>query len=179
VYDDVGLTNLRDRITPGSTAVILGSSGVGKSTLVNALLGIERQRTSSTRRDGAGRHTTTHRELFELPNGGCLIDTPGLRELQLWTADDGVDSAFQEIGDLARGCRFRDCAHEAEPGCAVRAAVTGGSLDAARLESWRALRRELAALERRQDARAAIEARGHAKSMERLLRQRLRDKGQD
>jgi ribosome biogenesis GTPase len=171
-----GVPELASRITPGMTAVLLGSSGVGKSTLVNALLGVDRPRTSTVRADGAGRHTTTHRELLALPNGASLIDTPGLRELQLWTADEGFDAAFEDVATLAAGCRFADCAHDTEPDCAVQAAVRSGALDPARLESWRELGRELAFLERKQDAVAAAAAKNHAKSLDRLLRGRLREK---
>jgi ribosome biogenesis GTPase len=176
VIDGSGVDELRERLVAGTTAVIVGSSGVGKSTLINALLGAERQRTSAVRDDGAGRHTTTHRELIELPNGAALIDTPGMRELQLWSADDGFDAAFDDITSVAAACRFGDCAHESEPGCAVRDAIERGLLAADRFESWKALRRELAYLERRQDAAAATQSRNHAKSLTRLLRARLHDK---
>lgn len=174
--DGRGLPELAARIAPGSTAVLLGSSGVGKSTLINALLGAERQRTSAIRDDGTGRHTTTHRELVELPNGGFLIDTPGLREVQLWTADEGVERSFDDVASLASRCRFADCAHETEPDCAVLAAVADGKLAADRLESWRSLRRELAFLARKQDVAAAANAKRHAKSAERLGRARLKEK---
>jgi ribosome biogenesis GTPase len=173
---NVGIDQLSARIAPGMTAVLLGSSGVGKSTLVNALLGAERQRTSPVRDDGAGRHTTTHRELVELPNGGFLIDTPGLREVGLWTADAGIEQSFTDVEALAAGCRFADCAHQSEPDCAVLFAVAEGRLDAGRLESWRALTRELAFLERKQNAAAAERAKRHAKSLERLGRARLKEK---
>lgn len=176
VVQGTGLDELRARLVAGTTAVIIGSSGVGKSTLINPLLGREQQRTSVVRDDGAGRHTTTHRELIELPNGAAVIDTPGMRELQLWTADDGLNAAFDDITRAAAACRFRDCRHEREPGCAVRDAVDRGRLSADRLESWKSLRRELAYLERRQDAAAAAQSRDHAKSLTRLLRARLQDK---
>ena len=171
-----GVDALRARLQPGITAVLLGSSGVGKSTLVNALLGADRQRTAEVRDDGAGRHTTTHRELLELPGGASLIDTPGMRELQLWSASDGFESAFDDITSLAGECRFRDCAHESEPGCAVRAAIERGRLDESRLRSWHDLRRELAYLERKQDAAAAAAAHSQTKSVTRLLRDRLKEK---
>ncbi|HEY9225045.1 MAG TPA: ribosome small subunit-dependent GTPase A [Gemmatimonadaceae bacterium] len=171
-----GLDLLRARLTSGVTAALLGSSGVGKSTLVNALLGTERQRTADVRDNGTGRHTTTHRELLELPSGASLIDTPGMRELQLWSADDGFEHAFDDIATLADGCHFRDCVHDSEPGCAVRAAVERGELDSSRLTSWHELRRELAYLERRQDAAAAAAMRNLSKSAQKLLRERLREK---
>jgi ribosome biogenesis GTPase len=173
----MNVDRLTSRIGPETTAVLLGSSGVGKSTLVNALLGVERQRTSDIRGDGTGRHTTTHRELVELPSGGYLIDTPGLREVQLWSADDGFERVFDDVESLAAGCRFADCAHDTEPDCAVLAAVGDGTLSAERLESWRALRRELAYLERKQDVAAAAAAKRHVKSLERLGRARLEEKG--
>lgn len=172
----LGVPELAARLSPGSTAVLLGSSGVGKSRLVNALLGSDRQRTSPVRSDGAGRHTTTHRELIELPNGASLIDTPGMRELQLWSADEGLESAFDDLAVLAHDCHFRDCVHDSEPGCAVRVAIEHGELGEDRLASWHALRRELAYLERRQDAAAASAARSHVKSLTRGQRGRLEEK---
>jgi ribosome biogenesis GTPase / thiamine phosphate phosphatase len=174
--DGTGVDAVAAMLGPGVTAVLLGSSGVGKSTLVNALLGEERQRVGEVRNDGRGRHTTTHRELIELPGGASLIDTPGMRELQLWSAADGIEETFRDIALLAEECRFRDCAHVTEPGCAVIAALEHGALDPARLESWRALHRELAYLERRQDAAALAAAKAYAKSMQHALRDRLRDK---
>jgi len=154
-----------DHLAPGSTAVVLGSSGVGKSTLVNALLGHDRQRTGAVREDDArGRHTTTHRELIRLPDGGLLIDTPGLRSLGVAGAGDGIGSAFADIEALAEGCRFRDCRHETEPGCAVLAALADGRLDKDRFESHRKLEREAAYVARASDplARAAERRRWRA-----------------
>jgi ribosome biogenesis GTPase len=130
------------------------------------------------REDGKGRHTTTHRELVRLDGGALLIDTPGMRELQLWDADAGLGAAFADVYALAARCRFRDCRHDAEPDCAVRAAVESGALPAARLESWRRLERELAHLARRQDELAAAAVKSRNKSMERLLREHLRRKYQ-
>jgi ribosome biogenesis GTPase len=141
-----------DHLTPGSTAVVLGSSGVGKSTLVNALVGQVRQRTAAVREDDArGRHTTTHRELIRLPDGGLLIDTPGIRSLGVAGAADGIGSAFADIEALAEGCRFRDCRHETEPGCAVRAALADGRLDEDRFASHRKLEKEAAYVARASD----------------------------
>jgi len=171
-----GVDRLTSCLLPGHTAVLMGSSGVGKSTLVNRLLGTERQRTSATTEEGKGRHTTTHRELIRLENGALLIDTPGMRELQLWSADDGLDTAFADIDAYASHCRFRDCAHDEEPGCAVRAAVESGELAPERLEHWHHLRRELAYLARKQDDRALSEQRARVRSVMKNLRVHLRKK---
>jgi ribosome biogenesis GTPase len=141
-----------DHLAPGRTAVVIGSSGVGKSTLVNALLGTERMRTGGVREDDSrGRHTTTHRELLRVPGGALLIDTPGIRSLGVAGAGDGIDSAFADIAALAAGCRFSDCAHESEPGCAVRAALADGTLVRERFESHRKLEREAAYVARSSD----------------------------
>jgi len=172
----LGLDLLSQWLLPGRTAVLLGSSGVGKSTLVNALLGADRQRTSAVGDDGRGRHTTTHRELVRLADGALLIDTPGMRELQLWSADAGLGSAFSDLDEVAAGCRFRDCSHDGEPGCAVREAVDHGQLAVERLEHWRQLRRELAHLARKQDALVAAEARARTRSLMRGVRAHLRNK---
>jgi ribosome biogenesis GTPase len=147
-----GLPAVRASIRPALTAALVGSSGAGKSTLVNALLGEERMATGETRaRDGRGRHVTTHRQLALLPDGGLLLDTPGMRELQLLD-EDGLGAVFEDIAAIAARCRFRDCRHEAEPGCAVRAAVEAGELPAERLEHYLKLQREAQAFERRHDA---------------------------
>ena len=153
-----GLGPLADVLRPGTTAVILGSSGVGKSTLVNALLGEDRQATAAVRgSDDRGRHTTTHRELFVLPSGALLIDTPGIRSLEVLGAEEGVDESFADIDELAALCRFSDCRHTSEPGCAVQAAIAAGTLDEARLGSRRKLERELAHAARETDPRARAE----------------------
>ena len=155
-----GLDELRRHLRPGTTAAILGSSGVGKSTLVNALLGEDRQATAEVRDgDSRGRHTTTHRELFELPGGALLVDTPGIRSLEVLGADEGVDAAFDDVADIAATCRFSDCRHQSEPGCAVRAALADGRLSEERLASHRKLERELARAARETDPRARAEYR--------------------
>jgi ribosome biogenesis GTPase len=148
-----GCDALRARLQPGVTAVLIGSSGVGKSTLVNRFAGTDRMAVKETRADDdEGRHTTSHRELIELPGGGLLIDTPGIRELQLWDGG-GIDEAFADVEDLAATCRFNDCSHGSEPGCAVNAALESGALAQERYDSWRKLQRELRAIAIRADAR--------------------------
>jgi ribosome biogenesis GTPase len=155
-----GLDLLRRHLRPGATAAILGSSGVGKSTLVNALLGEARQQTAEVRDgDSRGRHTTTHRELFELPGGALLVDTPGIRALEVLGADEGVEAAFDDVADIAASCRFSNCGHVGEPGCAIRAALADGSLSEERLASHRKLERELARAARQGDPRARAEHR--------------------
>ncbi len=149
---DEGYEALRQYLKPGETVALLGSSGVGKSTIVNHLAGEELQRTQEVRAtDGRGRHTTTHRQLLLLSDGGLLMDTPGMRELQLWDIDEGVEETFSDIEALATSCRFPDCEHDREPACAVLAAIAEGRLAAGRLESYHKLRRELRALAARQD----------------------------
>jgi len=145
----LGLDGVRTHLEPGVTGALLGPSGAGKSTLVNKFVGDERLETGEVRPDGAGRHTTTRRELVVLPGGGLLIDNPGMREVHLWLAGEGLSEAFADVEELAAGCRFADCRHESEPGCAVREAVDEGRLPAERWERFRALRAELEELERR------------------------------
>ncbi len=148
-----GLDELRAFIGRGVTVVFLGSSGVGKSTIINRILGYDRMKTAPVRADdGRGRHTTTTRELVVLPAGGVLIDSPGVREVGMWVGEEAIDATFAEIADIAGGCRFSDCSHEHEPGCAVRAAVESGELDAMRLASFHQLRREAASTARRAQA---------------------------
>lgn len=164
------LADLSEYLLAGRTAVVLGSSGVGKSTLVNALLGEQRQATGAVRDDDSrGRHTTTHRELFGLPGGALLIDTPGIRSLEIAGADEGVETVFEDIDALALGCRFSDCQHASEPGCAVRAAIAAGSLGEDRLASFRKLQREAAHAERKIDPRVQAEERRRWKAIHKAV----------
>jgi ribosome biogenesis GTPase len=168
-----GLDQLDPYLAPGRTVALLGSSGVGKSTLANRLLGQELLATGDLRRDGRGRHTTTHRELVRLPGGALLLDTPGMRELQLWADESALEETFADVAELARQCRFSDCAHGREPGCAVRTALVDGTLPQIRWESYLKLQRELRALALRQDARLRSEAR---KERRRFARSQRRTK---
>ncbi len=166
-----GVKVLRRAIRPGRTAVLLGPSGVGKSTLVNHLCGEELLAVQPVREgDLKGRHTTTRRELLLLPGGGLIIDTPGLRELQLWEGEAGIDDAFADIRRVAAGCRFRDCGHGQEPGCAVRVAVETGALAGDRVESYRKLKGETTSFETRQQVRTQAEQSRRAKASTRSLR---------
>lgn len=152
-----GIEQIRSLFTDGVTGALLGSSGAGKSTLTNALCGLERMKVSDIREDDAkGRHTTTHRELVLLPNGGCLIDTPGMRELQLWDQGESLSSSFQDIDEFSAQCRYRDCSHTTEPGCAVLQAVDTGELEFSRLQSYFKLQRELAFIERKTNTQARL-----------------------
>ncbi|MBI5832129.1 MAG: ribosome small subunit-dependent GTPase A [Armatimonadetes bacterium] len=147
VHTGWGVDELAAYQQPGTTLALIGSSGVGKSTLLNAWLGDGRQRVTEVREDDSkGRHTTTHRELFALASGALVIDTPGMRELGLWQTDDGVAETFADIEALAEDCRFADCSHESEPGCAVKAALSRGDLSPARLASYHHLQQEAAGL---------------------------------
>jgi ribosome biogenesis GTPase len=165
-----GLDALEGYLTRGRTVALLGSSGVGKSTLVNRFAGDRVMKVRDLRQDGRGRHTTTHRELVPLPGGGLLLDTPGMRELQLWAGEEALDSTFEDVTRLFTSCRFSDCAHEREPGCAVQAALRSGELSRERYESWRKLQRELRRLEIRQDARLRAEARKEVRRFSRNIK---------
>lgn len=154
-----GIETLRSRLEPRRTFAVLGSSGVGKSTLINRLLGKDLLATGAVRAsDDRGRHTTTHRELLRLPDGPLLIDSPGIRELQLWNASGGLENTFDDLEALASTCRFRDCTHRDEPGCAVRRAVGDGTLEAGRLRNFHDLEKEQRALEIRQNNAARRQA---------------------
>ena len=167
-----GLEAIRGYASGNRTVALLGLSGAGKSTLINRLIGEERLATKDVRQDGRGRHTTTHRELIALPDGGVVIDTPGMRSVGLWDGDGGagLEQTFADVQELAAGCRFSDCRHEGEPGCAVTAAIEQGTLPAERLESYTKLLRELRFQELKQDKRARSEQRKQWRVMNRAMR---------
>jgi len=168
-----GLDGLAPYVGRGETTALVGSSGVGKSSLVNRLAGETLQVVREIRvRDDRGQHTTTSRQLLRLPGGALLIDTPGLRELALWDAGEGLGATFRDIEEIAARCRFRDCSHDGEPGCAVRNALRTGALDAERYLGYEKLRREQAHLERKQDERAALDAKRRWKRMTMANRRR-------
>jgi ribosome biogenesis GTPase / thiamine phosphate phosphatase len=167
-----GLEQVDALLRPARTVALVGSSGVGKSTLINRLAGREVMATADIRNDGRGRHTTRHRQLLVLRDGSLLVDTPGLRELQLWEGD--LDRAFADIAELASQCRFNDCAHATEPDCAIQAALADGSLDPARYASYRKLERELRALEARRGTRTHRELKRRWRQRTREVRQAKR-----
>jgi ribosome biogenesis GTPase / thiamine phosphate phosphatase len=178
-YTGQGVDEIAAMLAPGRTAVLLGSSGVGKSTLVNRLAGRDLLATGEVRDDGKGRHTTTTRQLVVLADGGLVIDTPGLRELGLWTNDAGTSAAFGDVEALAAGCRFDDCQHQTEPGCEVRAALEDGRLAPDRFAAWEKLQRELAWARRRADPLAAAARRRQIRALTRSLRARDAHSGRD
>jgi ribosome biogenesis GTPase len=168
-----GMGELRQLIDVGITAAFVGSSAVGKSTIINRLLRDERVRTQPAREsDSRGRHTTTSRQMHFLPGGGIVIDTPGMRELGLWESSEGVERAFEDIQALAQGCRFRDCTHTGEPGCAVQSAIAQGDLAEERLENLQKLEAELRFLERKVDLAAASREKERWKKIHKAMRQR-------
>jgi len=170
-----GVEAVLDELRPARTGVLLGPSGAGKSTLVNTILGTELLRTREIHgASGEGRHATSHRQLVQLPGGGMIIDTPGLREAQLWKGDEAIDHLFEDVEALALQCRFSDCAHDTEPGCAIKAALADETLDRDRLESYRKLLRELRSIEVRSSARLQIEERKKWKRITTAARERAR-----
>jgi ribosome biogenesis GTPase len=161
-----GIQEIRKYLAPGKTIALLGSSGVGKSTLLNYLAGRELLKTGEVReQDDRGRHTTTHRELFLLPEGGLILDTPGMRSLSLWEADAGMEAMFGDIEELVTKCRFFDCQHRREPGCAVRRALNNGTLERRRFESWSKLQKEMESFERRKEMKQKLKEKQWMKQM--------------
>ena len=175
-FDGRGVEEVRERIRPGQTVAFVGSSGGGKSTLLNRLAGEERALVREVRDDDArGRHTTTRRQLHLLPDGGLVLDTPGMREFALWESD-GLEQTFTDIDELVARCRFGNCSHNGEPGCAISAALADGSLEADRLEGWRKLVRESAHHERRVDALARAEERRKWKAIGKSVTKHMKAK---
>jgi ribosome biogenesis GTPase len=175
--DGTGIDSLTPLLEPGKTVALLGSSGVGKSTIVNALLGYERQATGSVREgDQRGRHTTTMRELLVMPGGALLIDNPGIRSVGMWEIEEGLADAFADVEEFAARCRFNDCSHALEPGCAVQAAIARGELPAARLDSMNKLARESAALARRVDPELRANTKRRWKQIHKSVRVQMKAK---
>jgi ribosome biogenesis GTPase len=173
-YDGDGLDAVRALMPEGVTVAVIGPSGAGKSTLVNALVGHQVLATTAVREDNRGMHTTTARHLVRVPGAGLVLDTPGMRELSLWADEDALEATFVDLEDFARDCRFHDCRHDSEPGCAVLAAIESGLVEESRLASWRKLQRELAFLARKQDVRLAQEERKKWARLGREARSRTR-----
>jgi len=170
-----GLEEITRHLQPHRTGVLLGPSGAGKSTLINSIVGTVVMRTREIHgSSGEGRHMTSHRQLVQLPGGGMIIDTPGLREAQLWEGDDALAAVFDDIEEVARQCRFNDCSHRTEPGCAIKAALAAGTLHSGRFESYRKLQRELRSIATRNDVRLRIEERRKWKNISRAVRARTR-----
>ena len=173
-----GVAQLRDFMNSGKTSVFLGSSGVGKSTIINSLLGHDQIKTGEVREsDSKGRHTTTHREMIFVPAGGIVIDTPGLRELQLWSVEDGIENIFSDIEVLTMACRFNDCSHTNEPGCAIKEAIEGGRLDIKRLNSYLRIQEEKGKIALRKDDKAFLRAKKKRNKQISIMAKELKKKG--
>jgi ribosome biogenesis GTPase len=177
-FDKTDVEKLYRFITPGKTVAFLGSSGVGKSTIINSLVGRDMLKTNEVSELGSrGRHTTTFRELIVLPNCGMVIDTPGMRELQVWGGErEGLDHAFEDIAELSKGCRFKDCSHMSEPGCAVREAIASGTLDDKRFDNFIKLKKEYAYLSDRQTMKASAIEKSRWKSISKQARKIKKDR---
>src|SRR6202171_2243189 len=169
-----GIDEIVRELQPARTGVLLGPSGAGKSTLINRIVGTDLMRTRAIHTSGEGRHMTSHRQLVQLPQGGMIIDTPGLREAHLWEGDDALGGVVEEIEALALQCRFTDCGHDTEPGCAIKAALAEGSLDAARFQSYVKLQRELRFVASKSDVRLRIEERKKWKQISTIAKVRTR-----
>lgn len=177
IHEPATIAPVRDLLSEGTTAALIGSSGVGKSSLINAVFGGEVMATGGVREsDSRGRHTTTHRQLLLVPGGGVIIDTPGMREIQLWGEESGLDSSFSDIETLAERCRFRDCGHVSEPGCAVQAALESGELDGGRYRSYRKQQGELRRLAALDDPLLRIEERAKWKEIHKSARKWMKKK---
>ena len=176
-YNQNDLEKLKKYIEPGKTVAFLGSSGVGKSTIINSLLGADRLKVNEvSESDSRGRHTTTFRELIFIPDGGMVIDTPGMREIQVWGDEEGLEHVFEDIAELAENCRFKDCSHANEPGCAVQEAVNTGSLDEKRFENYLKLKKEFAYLSDRQTMSASAIEKARWKSIRKYAKSLKKDK---
>jgi ribosome biogenesis GTPase len=172
----VGIDQIIERINPGSTAILLGSSGVGKSTLTNLLLGTNTQHTQEVRSsDSTGKHTTVHREIFVLPNGGLLIDTPGIRELQLWGTEENLDENFDDIATLIKQCRYHNCQHRSGGGCAIRDALNAGQLSPTHWENYQKMKLELVSLRAKSQTRTQIDNKKSHKSTKRRAATELKE----
>ncbi|CAM4051333.1 ribosome small subunit-dependent GTPase A [Mesobacillus thioparans] len=177
VLEGTGTEELQRYLAPGRTVALIGSSGVGKSSLVNYFSGYNKQLVQEIREsDDKGKHTTTHREMVLLPGGAVLIDTPGMREIQLWTGEEGIRESFADIDLFSEECKFRDCTHGNEPGCAVRSAIVVGHLDESRLASYQKLQKELAYIDRKLDKKAQAEEKKHWKNINKEIRQKTKFK---